>query len=98
MQSAHDSVRDGCSDAERIAESNEVIPNLYLVGITHRDRDKVGCSYPDHRNIGHRITGNSRTMNPASISEADGIIVRVLGVSGRTGQLSPARHRGSLKE
>ena len=77
MQSAHDSMRDGCSHAERIAESNEVIPNLYPVGITHRDRDKVGCSYPDHRNVRHRITGNSRTMNPASISEVDGNIVRV---------------------
>ncbi len=67
VQGAYNSVTNGYSPAERIADSNEIVADFQRLRGRHGKSDKVGRSHSYHRNIRIWIGINKRTLKAPPI-------------------------------
>lgn len=71
VQSAHDSMSNSGSLAERITDGDNIIPNFQRVRFSHRKCDKTGSDYSYHRNVRVGIDINAIALEAPSVREGD---------------------------
>ena len=67
MQSAYNSVTNGCSHAERIADSNKIVSDFQRFRVRHGKSDKAGRSYSYQCNVRVWIGINKRTLKASPV-------------------------------